>query len=132
MMMMFVTGGFAWLGLYQYRRLLRLPRWNAILVLVLALLTFARHVDERRRSAAKSAIRRSASPRSTPANRPARHASSAISSGDTPEAWIVSETLHFVGLSMIIGVLLLINLPHRSGSSRRSRSARSIGCCRGR
>jgi hypothetical protein len=29
---------------------------------------------------------------------------------DTPAAWIVSETLHFVGLSMIVGVLLLINL----------------------
>ena len=41
MMMMFVTGGFAWLGLYQYRRLLHLPRWNAGLVLVLAMLTFA-------------------------------------------------------------------------------------------
>src|SRR5688500_7880662 len=41
MMMMFVTGGFAWLGLYQYRRLLRMPRWNAATVLVLALLTFA-------------------------------------------------------------------------------------------
>jgi hypothetical protein len=29
---------------------------------------------------------------------------------DTPAAWIIAETLHFVGLSMIIGVLLLINL----------------------
>ena len=29
---------------------------------------------------------------------------------DTPWAWIASETLHFIGLSLIVGVVLLIDL----------------------
>lgn len=108
MLLMFVTGGFAWLGLYQYRRLLRLPRWNAALVLLLALLTFA----GMSKTAALGGEIRHSEIRVTqidPSNRPlARVVGNFVR--DTPEAWIVSETLHFVGLSMIVGVLLLINL----------------------
>ena len=107
--LMFVTGGFAWLGLYQYRRLLRLPRWNAVLVLILALVTFV-------------AVSRAANLGGEIRHPEIRVTQVAVDGGrplarvvgdfvrDTPAAWIVGETLHFVGLSMLIGVLLLINL----------------------
>jgi hypothetical protein len=108
MMMMFVTGGFAWLGLYQYRRLLHLPRWNAGLVLVLALLTFA----GMSRTAALGGEIRHPEIRVTQLTEGDRPLGRMVGDfvRDTPEAWIVSETLHFIGLTMIIGVLLLINL----------------------
>jgi len=112
LMLMFVTGGFAWLGLYQYRRMLRLPRWNAVMILVLALVTFA---AASRAAALGGEIRHpeirvaQVEPVDTTAARPlARVVGNFVR--DTPAAWIVGETLHFVGLSMIIGVLLLINL----------------------
>src|SRR5687768_7287814 len=36
-----ITGGFAWLGLWHYRRVQRLPFWNATVITVLSLITFA-------------------------------------------------------------------------------------------
>jgi hypothetical protein len=107
--LMFLTGGFAWLGLYQYRRVLRLPRWNAIVILLLSLVTLAavsraanlggeiRHPEIRVTQVAADA------PKTL-----ARVVGDYVR--DTPAAWVVSETLHFVGLSLVIGVLLLINL----------------------
>jgi len=108
MMLMFVTGGFAWLGLYQYRRLLRLPRWNAVLVLLLAVLTFA----GMSRAAALGGEIRHSEIRVTQVSDTDRPLARIVGNyvRDTPEAWIISETLHFVGLSLIVGVLLLINL----------------------
>jgi hypothetical protein len=108
MLMMFATGGFAWLGLYQYRRLLRLPRWNAAMVLVLALLTFAGMSQ----AAALGGEIRHSEIRVTQVSSGERPLARMVGNyvRDTPEAWIVSETLHFIGLSMIVGVLLLINL----------------------
>ena len=108
MMLMFITGGFAWLGLYQYRRLLRLPRWNAVTVLILALLTFA----GMSRTAAIGGEIRHPEIRVTQVADDAQPLARVVGNyvRDTPAAWIVSETLHFIGLSLIIGVLLLINL----------------------
>jgi hypothetical protein len=107
--LMFVTGGFAWLGLYQYRRLLHLPRWNAILILLLALVTFA---AVSRAAALGGEIRHPEIRVTQIAEGGARPLARVVGNyvRDTPAAWIVSETLHFIGLSMIIGVLLLINL----------------------
>ncbi len=108
MMLMFVTGGFAWLGLYQYRRLLRMPRWNAAVVLILALLTFA----GMSRTAALGGEIRHSEIRVTQVSDTERSLARVVGDyvRDTPEAWIVAETLHFLGLAMIIGVLLVINL----------------------
>src|SRR3984885_121930 len=40
MAFMLVTGAFAWLGLWQFRRLARIPNWNLALILVLVVVTF--------------------------------------------------------------------------------------------
>jgi uncharacterized membrane protein len=106
---MFVTGGFAWLGLYQYRRLLKLPRWNAILILLLSVVTL---VTVSRAANLGGEIRhpeiRVTQLQPTTARPLARVVGNYVR--DTPAAWIIAETLHFVGLSLLIGVLLLINL----------------------
>ena len=34
------TGAFAWLGLWQFRRLTRIPNWNLAVILLLTLVTF--------------------------------------------------------------------------------------------
>lgn len=109
LMLMFVTGGFAWLGLFQYRRLLHLPRWNAGVILLLAIITLGvvsyaanlggeiRHPEIRVTQIQEGG------------GKPlGRLVGDYVR--DTPAAWVISETLHFVGLSLIIGVLLLINL----------------------
>src|SRR5579872_1953784 len=35
-----VLGAFAWLGLWQFRRLARIPNWNLTIILILTLVTF--------------------------------------------------------------------------------------------
>ncbi len=39
MAFMVLTGAFAWLGLWQFRRLARVPRWNLAVILVLTLVS---------------------------------------------------------------------------------------------
>lgn len=107
LILMEITGGFAWLGLWQYRRELRLPFWNATVITILALVTFA--------AVARAAnlggeithanIRVTAESAEVPI---ARQIGTYIS--ETPFVWVACEALHFIGLSLLIGVLLLIHL----------------------
>jgi len=109
---MIVTGGFAWLGLWQYRRMLRLPVWNAAVILLLSVITFGivtyasnlggdiRH-PEIRVTQVTAATPDAALPLGRRIGNFVR---------DTPWLWPTLETLHFVGLSLLIGVLLLVNL----------------------
>jgi uncharacterized membrane protein len=106
---MIVTGGFAWLGLWQYRRMLHLPRWNVGVILILSVVTLVtvsraanlggeiRHPEIRITQAADSA--------ELPLG---RQIGNFIR--DTPFVWPSLETLHFIGLSLLIGVLLLADL----------------------
>jgi uncharacterized membrane protein len=106
---MVVTGGFAWLGMWQYRRMLHLPRWNAAVIIVLSVLTLAivsraanlggeiRHPEIR--------LTAEAQVQEEPFGRQVGNFVR-----DTPWFWPTLETLHFVGLSLLIGVLLLVNL----------------------
>jgi uncharacterized membrane protein len=109
LMLMAVTGGFAWLGLWQYRRMLHLPRWNTAVIIVLSALTLA-------------AVSRAANlggEISHPEIRvtkdaPAGELTVARTIGnfvrDTSWLWPTLETLHFIGLTLLIGVMLLVNL----------------------
>jgi uncharacterized membrane protein len=110
LLFMVITGGFAWLGLWQYRRMLHVARWNTVLILVLAVVTLAlvsraanfggeiRHPE----------IRLTQDIAGNGQEPLGRVVGNFIR--DTPWTWVTSETLHFVGLSLLIGVLLLINL----------------------
>ena len=50
---------------------------------------------------------------------------------DEPWVWIASETLHFIGLSLLVGIVLLIDL-RALGVCEPFHSLRSNDCCRGR
>jgi uncharacterized membrane protein len=107
--LMLLTGGFAWLGLWQYRRLLRLPAWNTAVVMLLAVATLA-------------LVSRAANIGGEISHPEIRAVQEALEESptivrtvgdyvrDTPGTWIAAETLHFVGLSLLVGVVLLIDL----------------------
>jgi hypothetical protein len=107
LMLMQVTGFFAWLALWQLRRFSFVPRWASVLVLLLALATLAlvaraanlggeiRHPEIRVTQDATT-------------EQIGRVVGDFIR--DTRWAWPASETLHFIGLTLLMGVLLLVNL----------------------
>jgi hypothetical protein len=115
MVFMLLTGGFAWLALWQIRRLARVPAWNLAVILVLTVTSFGlmarasnlggeiRHEEIR---ASQGAVP------STPANDEPQGLARTVGSfvTDTPWMWPTCETLHFVGLSLLLGVVLLVDL----------------------
>ena len=104
-----VTGAFAWLGLWQFRRLARVPNWNLAVILVLTLVSFGLMA---RASNLGGEIRhaeiRAGQETVTPEGALARTVGSFVT--DTPWMWPTCETLHFVGLSLLCGVVFLVNL----------------------
>ena len=104
------TGGCAWLGLWQYRHLLRIADWNVVMIACLSiaaliLASIAANIGGEIRHPEIRVANSVAIGTSRPA---ARRVGTFIR--DTPWTWVTSETLHFIGLSLLIGVLLLINL----------------------
>jgi len=103
------TGAFAWLALWQFRRLARVPNWNVTVILVLSLVSV---VLMARASNMGGEIRHAellASPGTVPPGGGlARMVGSFIT--DTRWTWPTCETLHFVGLSLLLGVVLLVDL----------------------
>jgi hypothetical protein len=103
-----LTGAFAWLGLWQFRRFSAPRKWNIVLILLLAILSMAlvakaaniggeiRHVEIR----APQDI-------GTPADHYARRMGLWITGA--PYGWPALETLHFMGLTLLIGVVLLVD-----------------------
>jgi len=111
---MLFTGAFAWLGLWQFRRLARIPAWNLAVILILTLVSFGlmarasnlggeiRHA-EIRAAQGGAPIAEAASQSAL-----ARTVGSFVT--DTPWMWPTCETLHFVGLSLLCGVVFLVDL----------------------
>lgn len=102
-----LVGAVSWLGLWQFRRTQRLPGITTAAVLALsfvalALVAGAANIGgEIRHTEIRPAVE------TTTAIGPlARKIGDFVR--DTPWAWVSAETLHFVGLSMLIGVLLLV------------------------
>ena len=107
-----LTGALAWLGLWQYRRWSRLPRGTLTAVLVAGLVSFGLMA----RAAIIGGEIRHPEIRTGPA--PVENAA-----GDPPLArvigdgmvnlkwgWPASETVHFIGLSLLFGVVLFVDL----------------------
>ena len=104
-----VTGAFAWLGLRQFPRLARVPRWNLAVILVLTLVTLGlmarasnlggeiRHAEIR---AGQGTV--------TPEGALARTVGTFVT--DTRWMWPTCETLHFIGLTLLLGVVFLVDL----------------------
>jgi uncharacterized membrane protein len=106
-----VTGALSWLGLWQYRRAARLRQGTIAAVLIAGLATFGlmaraanmggeiRHPEIRDAGAVQAA----------PANPPLARV---IGDGmvNLKWGWPASETVHFIGLSLLVGVVLLVDL----------------------
>jgi uncharacterized membrane protein len=117
-----LTGALAWLGLWQYRRLSHLPQGTLAAVLVLALVTFGlmsraaliggeiRHPEVR----TESSLTEASSSTGTSAETAAADPPLARVIGDAMVnltwGWPACETIHFVGLSLLFGVVLLVDL----------------------
>jgi uncharacterized membrane protein len=104
---MVITGGFAWLGLWQYRQIRRVASWNLGVILALAVISIAAM------SWAANLGGEINHPeiRLVQDNPPAAETlAQAVRQFvvDNSWVWITLETLHFVGLTLVIGVLLLI------------------------
>jgi len=106
-----LTGALAWLGLWQYRRLSRWPQGTMTAVLLTGLVTFGlmaraatiggeiRHAE----------VRTGTTVETTTAKPPlARVIGDAMA--NLKWGWPASETVHFIGLSLLFGVVLLVNL----------------------
>jgi hypothetical protein len=104
-----VTGAFAWLGLWQFRRLARVPGWNLGVILVLTLLTLGLMA---RASNIGGEIRhaeiRSGQETATTEPGLARTVGSFVTANRW--MWPTCETLHFIGLSLLLGVVFLVDL----------------------
>jgi len=108
------TGAFAWLGLWQFRRLDRIPSWNLAVILVLTVVSLGlmtkasnlggeiRHAEIR--AAAGSGVVAVAGEEGGLA----RTVGSFVT--ETPWMWPTCETLHFVGLCLLLGVVLVVDL----------------------
>ncbi|HEY1242359.1 MAG TPA: DUF6644 family protein [Bryobacteraceae bacterium] len=104
-----LTGAFAWLALWQFRRLARIPGWNLAVILLLTLITFSVMV---RASNLGGEIRHEEI-RATPAPAEPEFAVARTVGGVMTAyqwMWATCETLHFIGLTLLLGVVLLVDL----------------------
>jgi uncharacterized membrane protein len=105
-----ITGVLSWLGLWQYRRATRASNGNQMAVLVFSVITF---VLMARASYMGGEIRHPeiTAQGADPVDSELIHAASIAGFVNTTNwAWPTLETLHFMGLSMIMGVALMVNL----------------------
>ena len=107
-----LTGALAWLALWQYRRLSRLPQGTVTAVLLAGLVTFGLMA----RAADIGGEIRHPEIRSGPASTDSATTSPPLARviGDAMVnlkwGWPASETVHFIGLSLLFGVVLLVDL----------------------
>ena len=110
-----LAGLLAWLALWQGRRLPRPPRLTVAAVLVLAVLTVALMANaatiggEVRHPEIVITPTAAAAAVVAPVGWVTSRAVGTLVV-DTPWIWPAAETLHFIGLSLIFGVLLAVNL----------------------
>src|SRR5580692_3750058 len=109
------TGAFAWLALWQFRRLRRVPSWNLTVILLLmvvslGLMTRASNLGGEIRHEEIRAVQGKPAAVADVAPEPglARTIGSFVT--DTPWMWPTCETLHFIGLSLLCGVVFLVDL----------------------
>jgi hypothetical protein len=118
-----LTAAFAWLGLWQLRRTSNVEGWTTGLVLIMSLVAFglvarAANIGGEIRHSEIRALQEQLMPdgkkmqvpmeTTTPEGHFARKVGAFVLS--LPYGWPSLETLHFIGLSLLIGVVLLIDL----------------------
>jgi hypothetical protein len=106
-----LVGAFAWLGLWRHRRSTRFPRWSTAAVLIFSVATLAavtrtaniggeiRHSEIRGEQLS-----------APPTEKPLVREIGSYLAGGVRWGWAACETIHFIGLSVLFGVVLLIDL----------------------
>ena len=107
LVLMEITGLVAWLGLWQFRRISRPTRWNLSAVLLLSVVTL---VLMARAADIGGDIRHPEIASGTVGSEWIKSASIASFVLGRPWVWPASETLHFIGLALLLGVVLVVNL----------------------
>ncbi len=105
-----ITGGLAWLGLWQFRQISRQAQWNVWAILVLSIVTFGLMA---RAANIGGAIRHPEITTEVEAGSNTewlKSASIAKLINDTEWGWAAMETIHFVGLSLLFGTVLAVSL----------------------
>jgi len=106
-----LTGALAWLALWQYRRMARLPQGTVTAVLIAGVVTFglmARAADiggEIRHPEVRTGVAVDPASVKPPMARVIGDAMVNLKWG-----WPASETAHFIGLCLLFGVVLLVDL----------------------
>jgi hypothetical protein len=104
-----LTGALAWLALWRLRRTSKLSYGMGGLILVMSLLTMGLMAQAANVGGLINHPEiRGAEEATTFAGHMGRVVGDYVR--DTPWTWIAAETLHFVGLSLLVGVILLIDL----------------------
>jgi uncharacterized membrane protein len=114
-MFMELAGVLAWLGLWQYRRNSRPASWTLPAVLIVSLLTFGLMA---RAANMGGEIRHPEILATESAAAEATGVEGGILAGSSVATWVLgnswvwpaSETLHFIGLALLFGVVLVVNL----------------------
>ena len=106
-----VTGFFSWIALWLQRRVTRVTNWNLAVVLVLAIVTFALMA---RAANIGGEIRHAeiqdAQESSVASTGPTLAKSWALFVQSNSWVWPTCETVHFIGLSMLFAVVLVVDL----------------------
>jgi uncharacterized membrane protein len=105
-----ITGFVAWLALWQFRRLARPAAWTTPAFLLLGIMTLALMADA---ASVGGEIRHpeiKVSETAVAASGWVTAASVESVVANVPWVWPAAETLHFIGLSLLFGVLLVVNL----------------------
>ena len=101
------VGGLAWLGLWLFRRLKQVPTWNMAAVALLGLITFGVVAQA---ANVGGEIRHTEIRVSTETTEPPLGQDIANFINASPWSWAALEAIHMVGLTLLIGVVLLIDL----------------------
>jgi len=104
-----VTGALAWLALWQFRRTSVVGNGMTATLLVMSLLTMGLMAQAATLGGDISHPEiRAEQEGTTFAGHMARTVGNFVR--DTPAAWTSAETVHFIGLTLLVGVVLLINM----------------------
>jgi hypothetical protein len=104
-----ITGGLAWLGLWQFRQISRQQKWNLTAIVIVSLVTF---VLMARAANIGGNIRHPEITTSDAGSNTEWLKSESIAAliNNTEWAWAAMETIHFVGLSLLFGSVLVVSL----------------------
>jgi hypothetical protein len=113
LLFMEITGAFAWLGLWQYRRMSRFPRGTLAAVAFFSLVTFglmsqAANIGGEIRHPEIMSAEEAAAAQAAGAQPLGRVVASFVVAKTW--VWATCETLHFVGLCLLFGIASLVDL----------------------